>query len=311
MISGIGNSANYAQYAAMMKQVDTDDSGEVSRSEFVDAAPDGVTAEAAGSLFDLLDPTKSGSVKDGDLATAFAQFAATTKNIPIQQQGNPNGDQYPGGGSRGAALFSKLDANGDGTLTRDEFVAARPSAISEEDASKLFDSIAAGGGANADADSLSEDQFALGVEAQHARTAGAHRHGGGGGGSKKDDDDKKFDALDVNKDGVVSLEEYLAGRPDDVSEEDATSMFHKLTGDENDDSLTKDQFVQGTQDERTEVRQDESRETLKRFLMTLQSQHADSEGRSLDQLMQAIDAYRTAARQDMASASMGVSAAAD
>jgi Ca2+-binding EF-hand superfamily protein len=308
MISGIGNSGHYAQYAAMMKKIDADDSGDVSRGEFVDAAPDGVTAEAAGNLFDLLDPSKSGSVKDGDLATAFAQFAAATKNILIQQQGDPNGEQ-PDGQSRGEALFAKLDANGDGTLTRDEFVAARPGAISEEDASKLFDSIAAGGGADADADSLNEDQFAQGVEAQHAKAGGAHRHGGGGGGKKKDDEEE-FDALDVNKDGVVSLEEFLAGRPDNVSEDDATSLFHKLTGDETDGSLTKDQFVQGMQDQRAETRQAESQETLKRLLMTLQSQHADSEGRSLDQLMQAIGAYKTAAQQGLASGATSASAAA-
>ena len=61
-----------------------------------------------------------------------------------------------------------------------------------------------------------------------------------------------YDALDTNKDGVVSQEEFLAAKPDDVSTEDATALFKSLDT-ENTGSITQDQlseFLQASQQQR-------------------------------------------------------------
>src|SRR4051812_17390145 len=91
MISGLGSPATYTQHAALAKKLDVDANGSVSKSEFIDGAPQGVTAEAAGNLFDLFDTQQTGQIKDGDLANAFTQFANATRNALIQQQCGPDG----------------------------------------------------------------------------------------------------------------------------------------------------------------------------------------------------------------------------
>jgi hypothetical protein len=97
----------------------------------------------------------------------------------IQQSGGPGGSQGAGGrgGPDAAELFSKLDADGDGTLTEDEFVSGRPDNVSEDQAKQLYQKIAEKSGGDASA-GLSQDQFASGFAA--AAPAGGQAQGGGG-----------------------------------------------------------------------------------------------------------------------------------
>jgi hypothetical protein len=97
----------------------------------------------------------------------------------IQQSGGPGGSRGAGGqgGPDAAELFSKLDADGDGTLTEDEFVAGRPDNVSEDQAKQLYQKIAEKSGGDASS-GLSQDQFASGFAA--AAPAGGQAQGGGG-----------------------------------------------------------------------------------------------------------------------------------
>lgn len=89
----------------------------------------------------------------------------------IKQSGGPSGSKK---GPDAAELFSKLDSDGDGTVTRDEFVASRPDDVSEEDAGKFYDKIAENSGGDG-AKGLSQEQFATGLQ-----NAGPAAGGGGG-----------------------------------------------------------------------------------------------------------------------------------
>ncbi|TAN65055.1 MAG: suppressor protein [Magnetospirillum sp.] len=74
-------------------------------------------------------------------------------------------------------MFKTLDSNGDGKLTRDEFVGGRPKDVSEDQAGSLYDSIA-----NGNTDGLTADQFAQGMASQQPPGGGGPPSGGGGGG---------------------------------------------------------------------------------------------------------------------------------
>ncbi|MCJ9723121.1 EF-hand domain-containing protein [Agrobacterium sp. SHOUNA12C] len=56
--------------------------------------------------------------------------------------------------------------------------------------------------------------------------------------------DQLFASLDTNKDGKVSSDEFVAGRPKDMSESDAANLFKSLDT-QNSGSLDKDQFAEG------------------------------------------------------------------
>ncbi|BAE51622.1 EF-hand domain-containing protein [Paramagnetospirillum magneticum] len=103
----------------------------------------------------------------------------------IQQSGSAGGSQK---GPDASELFSKLDSDGDGKLTQDEFVSGRHDNVSEDQAKQLYQKIAEKSGGDATS-GLTADQFASGFSAA-APSGGAQAGGGappagggGGGGS--------------------------------------------------------------------------------------------------------------------------------
>lgn len=305
MTSGIGGlgSSSSAQFERMFTKIDTNGDGTVSKDEFVAGAPDDVSADKAASLYDKLDSEGTGALSQSDLASAFQQMAASMQAGMIQVQSDSSGgDEQPDA----ADLFEKLDSDGDGTVSREEFVAGRPDDVSEEQASGLFDKLF-----GEDTDSVDSETFVAGMQPP----AGG---GGGGGGSQSSE---VFDALDTNQDGVVSLEEFLAGRPDDVSEEEATALFENLAG-EDADSITAEQFAQGMQgppppaeagsesDASTTTLTEDEQELVDKLIAALQqndtSSADDATNSALQQLISAIEAYTKS--QASSSALYGTSA---
>lgn len=212
MISSIGSSGTDSSYIRqLLSRLDTDSSGDVTKEEFVTGS--GGNESTAATLFDALDSSGSGAMSLDDLASAFQSMSSLMQSTLLGAQ-EASGGRGPGGDP--SRMFSDLDTDGDGALTKEEFLAGRPDDVSEEDAEALWEKVSGG------AESVTGDEFAEGMKAAGPPAGGPPPGGmgrgmGGGGGSEEDEDSTTTSALDTNGDGVVSLEELLAGR----SEEDS------------------------------------------------------------------------------------------
>ncbi|KAF0223265.1 MAG: hypothetical protein FD176_2084 [Rhodospirillaceae bacterium] len=291
MTSGIGGLGSFssAQFEKMFTRIDTNADGAVTRDEFIAGAPDDVSADKAGSLFDKLDSESSGALSQSDLATAFQQMATSMQAGMIQAQAQAG--SMGGGGERPDAseLFAKLDTDGDGSVSREEFVSGRPDDVSEEQASAFFDKIA-----GEDTDSIDQQSFVAAMQKPPPPAGG----GGGQGGGQSDE---VFDALDTNQDGTVTREEFLAGRPDDVSEEQATALFESLAG-EDAESITAEQFAAGMQgpppppsESDMAGMSSDDQELVEKLLAALEqgtsATSSETGNSALQQLISAIEAY--------------------
>lgn len=121
------------QPGGMLKQADTDGDGAVSREEFMSTR----TAKL-GEAFSRMDTNVDGKLDASEIAAAGERMrppGAEGRDGPRPQRERPprpegerpqraEGDrpQRPGVGAMGGEAFDRLDADGDGKLSREEFV---------------------------------------------------------------------------------------------------------------------------------------------------------------------------------------------
>ncbi|MBB3647701.1 Ca2+-binding EF-hand superfamily protein [Rhizobium sp. BK619] len=193
-------------------QLDTDGDGYVSKAEFVAARPSDVTEDQAGTLFDSFDSEDSGSLSVDALTEAMSAQRS-------QRAGGPP-PPPPEGDDELSSLLSDLDTDGDGLVSKAEFVAGRPSDVSEDQAGTLFDSFD-----SESAGSLSVDALTEAMSAQSSQ-----RPDGPPPPPPAEDEQTAslLSDLDTDGDGLVSLDEFMAGRPDDVTESQASQLFDLL-----------------------------------------------------------------------------------
>ncbi len=150
-------------------------------------------------------------------------------------------------------LFSKLDINKDSKVSKDEFIAGKPSEVTDSQAAELFNKIdSAGTGAvslsdfeqgmkqaqpanllsNIDADTL----LSLLEELSQDGTTGTAQASG-----QSDRFSEMFKKLDSDGDGQLTKAEFVDGRPEEVSEEQAAALFDKLDTEQT-GSLSFDDF---------------------------------------------------------------------
>ncbi|MGO6706669.1 EF-hand domain-containing protein [Rhizobium leguminosarum] len=184
-------------------QLDSDGDGYVSKAEFVAARPSDVTEDQANTLFDSFDSESTGSLSVDALAEAMS----------AQQSQRPGGDDL-------ASLLSDLDTDGDGSISKDEFVAGRPSDVTEDQAGTLFDSFDSEGAGSLSVDALTE---AMSAE-QSQRSEGPPPPPP----AEDDQSQSLLSDLDTNGDGLVTLDEFMAGKPEDVTESQASQLFSLL-----------------------------------------------------------------------------------
>ena len=193
-------------------QLDTDGDGYVSKAEFVAARPSDVTEDQAGTLFDSFDSEDSGSLSVDALTEAMSAQRSERAGGPPPPP--PEGDDEL------SSLLSDLDTDGDGLVSKAEFVAGRPSDVSEDQAGTLFDSFD-----SESAGSLSVDALTEAMSAQSSQ-----RPDGPPPPPPAEDEQTAslLSDLDTDGDGLVSLDEFMAGRPDDVTESQASQLFDML-----------------------------------------------------------------------------------
>ena len=230
-----GKASGTSQANALLGSIDTTDTTSSTESEQASATvttPAGdpanlqgsnLSSDIVGALIAFLQGEQNGSDPSATTTstattTDTAAAASTTSALPLTA----------------AQEFAKLDTDGDGEVSEQEFVAGRPSDMSEDQATALFSKLDPDG-----TGSISEAQFSDGVQQAQAAVQGGghahHHHGGGGGGSSDTADaaeDAVFNALDTNHDGVVSMAEYMAGAPTSMSSTSVSSVFSDIDTDD-------------------------------------------------------------------------------
>lgn len=120
-----------------------------------------------------------------------------------------------------AADISAMDTDGDGMITQEEFLAARPDDVTEDMAASLWDSFDTEGAGSLSVDAL-ETAMASGRPGGPPPMAAA----------EEDSSTSAISALDTNGDGVISEAEFLAGHPEEVSDEMAQKLWDSIDPEE-------------------------------------------------------------------------------
>lgn len=179
----------------------------------------------------LKEDVESGSLSQDQADQVLSALDEFEKQL--KQSGGPQGTSGAGGqGPDATELFKKLDSDGDGKVTKDEFVAGRPDNVSEEDAASFYNKIAEESGGDAET-GLSEDQFTTGM--QKAGPPPGPPPGGGAppaGASDEEDDDEDdttSSTSSTTSSSAQSLQDILKALTEGNSDStDTASYLNKL-----------------------------------------------------------------------------------
>jgi Ca2+-binding EF-hand superfamily protein len=142
-------------------------------------------------------------------------------------------------GSTASPYVSALDKNGDGIVDAQELAAAARSGLLS--ASLATDESTDDGSGSAM--SLSDNLASLLPQMQNGALTG-DQSSPSSSSPGTDASDALFSLLDANGDGQVSSAEFVANRPKDLSEADATNLFRSLDT-SGSGSINKEQFAEG------------------------------------------------------------------
>lgn len=136
-------------------------------------------------------------------------------------------------GSSSVYAYNPLDKNGDGVVGPEELEQAAKSGVLSNP----------GFFASDDDEPSAADKFSINLPSMllQLQQQGSAQGADDSSGSSSD---SVFSNLDSDGDGKVTLDEFVTGRPKDMSEGDATALFKSLNTEEN-GYLTKDSFAEG------------------------------------------------------------------
>jgi Ca2+-binding EF-hand superfamily protein len=163
----------------LFNQIDGDGNGSVSKTELEQAVTKaGGNTQAADALYSVLDPTNSGGFSEQQLAQALPSSGFSdqmqAQMIGYQAQGWPGASGTQPGGQLAQSLFSQIDSNGDGSISKSELEQAVTKAGgTQQAADALYAKLDPKG-----TGSVSEQQFSQSLS--QAMPHHHHHHGGGG-----------------------------------------------------------------------------------------------------------------------------------
>jgi Ca2+-binding EF-hand superfamily protein len=137
--------------------------------------------------------------------------------------------------------FSKLDSDGDGKVTSDEFTAGKPSDVTSTQSSQLFSSLDSDGDGSVSETEMTSGMTSSDPFSQMSGDAVAVMMQMQSGSSFGLSSSDAYAAMDTDSDGSVTQAEFIAARPDDVSEADALTLYNSIDT-EGTGSITEDQF---------------------------------------------------------------------
>ncbi|MQB43640.1 EF-hand domain-containing protein [Rhizobium sp. ICMP 5592] len=147
------------------------------------------------------------------------------------------------GSSMSAASYNPLDKNQDGVVDAQELQEAAQSGLLS--ASILGDEDSDDSSDQSPTSAFSGNLASMLLQMQQTSASGqTGTDTSSDGSSDQSPMDQLFASLDTNKDGKVSSDEFVAGRPKDMSESDAANLFKSLDT-QSSGSLDKDQFAEG------------------------------------------------------------------
>lgn len=132
-----------------------------------------------------------------------------------------------GSGSAGRVSLSSLDTNGDGIISNEELQAAKSGRT--QDPTVSSENAASGAQSQLRGSMIS---MLLQLSSVEAENEGAR------------DARDLFSAIDADGDGRITQEEFVAARPEEISEDDAIARFEELDA-EKSGFLTEDAFAAG------------------------------------------------------------------
>ncbi|WP_033068555.1 EF-hand domain-containing protein [Thalassospira australica] len=161
----------------------------------------------ANSAAEMSDLTSQSEALTGQLSNSIMAMLLELQQTSTATDGSSSFDAQQ--------LFSDMDTDGDGTLTKTEFMEAAPEVASDEMSENLWNLMA-----GSETDSMSEDDYLAAMKPPGGMPPKGQDGEIGGmtttAGSAMAEDGT-FDPLDTNEDGTVSLSEIMAVAPQDAS----------------------------------------------------------------------------------------------
>lgn len=184
------------------------------------------TTETSGSQGSGL---LSGGSESADSNSALSQFLSALMSMSLNMaQSSGNGETSTENGDEARQdRLSELDADGDGVLSKTEFLAGKPDDVTDDMATNLFNHLDADGDG-----SISAEEYDSGDPAANSAFAPPPPPPTDVVSDQTDEGSTDaLDALDTNGDGEISEAEFLIGKPDDVTDEMAVNLFANFDSD--------------------------------------------------------------------------------